>query len=73
MFNIKQLEWVKRDWWVAESPASKSGYIMIALEQGKYWPLWSCDLPGYETLEEAMAKGQEFHNSFLEQFLETVK
>ena len=47
-----------------------SGDLSIALEQGKYWPLWTCDLPGFETLEEAINAGQEFHDAFLSQYLE---
>ena len=69
MYDIIPLSWTKRDFWVAETPAARSGYISIALEEGKYWPLWSCDLPGFSTLDEAMAAGQEFHDNFLKKYL----
>lgn len=68
--KIKKLEWKKLDFWIAQTPAQRSGNISIAFEQGKYWPLWSCDLPGYDTLEEAMLEGQKFHDEFISQYLE---
>lgn len=69
--KIKKLEWVKRDFWIAKSPSMNSGYLSIALEQGKYWPLWSWPpLTGFETLEEAINAAQEFHDAFLSQYLE---
>lgn len=67
--NIKPLEWVKRDLWVAQTPAAQNGYIMIAFDQGKYWPVWNCVLPGYNTIEEAMTEGQKYHNAFVENFI----
>lgn len=69
MYEIIPLSWIKRDFWVAETPAAGSGFISIAFEQGKYWPLWNCSLPGFDTLEEAMGAGQEFHNTFIKKYL----
>lgn len=67
--NIKPLEWKKLDMWIAETPAARSGYIMVAFEQDKYWPIWDCNLPGYDTLEEAQEQGQLFHNRYVENFV----
>lgn len=66
---FKKLEWkqTSEDYWIAYTPASsiKGGYIAIAYEQGKYWPIWNCDLPGYKTLEEVQEQGQLYHEQFL--------
>lgn len=67
--NIKPLEWRKFDFWIAYTPAAPNGNIMIAKEQDKYWPLWDCDLPGYDTLEEAQSQGQRFHDTFVRHFI----
>jgi len=67
--NIKPLNWEKRDWWIAYTPAGHNGYISIAFEQDKYWPIWNCSLPGYDTLQEAMDQGQLFHNRYVENFV----
>lgn len=68
--KIKKLEWVKRDMWIADTPASHRGYITISFEEGKYWPNWACSLPGSDDLETVMAQGQEFHDTFIKKFIE---
>ncbi len=69
--KIKQLEWIKRDMWIAYTAAQPIvGYITISFEQGKYWPNWNCSLPGADDLETVMAQGQEFHEKFIKQYLE---
>lgn len=67
------LEWKNNtpDYWIAYTPASSisRGYIAISFEQGKYWPIWDCALPGYDTLEEAKYQGQLYHENFLKVYI----
>lgn len=68
MYEIIPLAWTKYDWWVAGSPSTRTGSLCIAHEEGKYWSLWNCD-PPFNTLEEAMAAGQAFHDAYLKRYL----
>lgn len=70
--KIKKLEWAKRDSWIAKTPFGVHNQIAISFEQGKYWPIWpdSIDLDGFETLEDAMQAGQDFHESQLKKYME---
>jgi hypothetical protein len=71
--KFKKLEWTKLDSWIAKTPASPSGFISIGYEDNRFWPLWNCDqkgIAGFESLEEAMTNGQEYHEKFLKQYLE---
>jgi len=66
---FKPLEWKNTDngVWIAYSPVSRvsNGYVQIMFEQGKYWPIWDCALPGYDTLEQAQEQAQMHHEAFL--------
>ena len=55
--------------WAAETPASHRGNIWCMFDQGKYWPVWDCSLPGYDTKEEVMAEGQKYHNAHIKDFI----
>lgn len=71
IFN--QLEWkqTSTDYWLALTPSSviKKGYIAISYEHGKYWPIWDCSLPAYDTLDEAKYQGQLCHENFLKIYI----
>lgn len=68
--QFKQLVWVKRDHWVAETPASPLKYITICYEQGKYWASWDMTLPGCTDLDALKHAGQVWHNNWLKQWVE---
>lgn len=68
--KFKPLNWIKRDYWIACTPASRFGDISIAYEEGLYWASWDLTLPGTKDLEELKQKGQEFHENYLKQFFE---
>lgn len=72
MFTITPLTWKLLDYWYAETPSSHMGGISIVFEEGKWWPIWDCGLPGMDTLEEAQAAGQKFHENFLKKYLTEV-
>jgi hypothetical protein len=72
-YSIKPLQWeeTSEDTFVAKSPAGNSfhGDLMYTYEQGKYWPVWDLTLPGYDTREEVEVVGQQFHDTFVRDFI----
>jgi hypothetical protein len=71
-YTIKPLIWVKRDIWVADTPASILRHIGIVFEEGLYWASWDPRLPGTTDLEALKRQGQAWHNEWLEQFIHVV-
>ena len=72
-YSVKPLQWeeTSKDTFVAKSPAGNSfhGDLMYTHGQGKYWPVWDLNLPGYDTREEVEAVGQQFHDTFVRDFI----
>lgn len=70
--KIKKLVWEKFGrLWVAKTSASHLGTISIVFEDEKYWAIWPCcKVEGYDSLEEVMNEGQNFHETFLKMYLE---
>lgn len=72
-YSVKPLQWeeTSEDTFVAKSPAGNSfhGDLMYTYEQGKYWPVWDLNLPGYDTRQEVEAQGQLFHDAYIRDFI----
>ena len=69
-FRFTPLKWIKRDSWVADTPASEFGYITISYEDGKFWASWDLSLPGCTDLEALKLAGQKWHNEWLSEWIE---
>lgn len=71
---FRSLEWRNTEYgiWISYSPISgkQNGRIQISFEQEKYWPIWNCALPGYDTLEEAKQAAENEHKQYLFQFID---
>lgn len=68
--RFKPLAWVKRDHWVADTPASEFNYITICFEDGFYWASWDLLLPGTTDLDALKQAAQAWHEQWLEQFID---
>jgi hypothetical protein len=68
--RFKQIEWIKRDVWVAETPASDLKRITIFFDEGKYWASWDLTLPGTTDLAALKRAGQQWHEQWLRQWVE---
>jgi hypothetical protein len=70
--RFKPLNWIKRDSWFADTPASEFDYIAICYEDGKYWASWDLSLPGTTDLEALKLAAQVWHNEWLSEWIETT-
>ena len=68
--RFKPLVWIKRDCWVAETPATDLKRITIYLDDGLYWASWDMSLPGTADLDALKRAGQQWHEQWLCQWIE---